>query len=64
MIILNIKNERQKYFKRNRQEIKKRQAGVKHDWNPKHLRKKIGPQEAELKRREMRDAILKRLGEK
>ena len=64
MIILNIRHERQKYFNRNRQEKKKRLAGVKHDWNPRHLRKKIGPQEAALTRQEMRDEALKRLGEK
>jgi hypothetical protein len=64
MIIINIRHDRTKYYERNRQENKKRLAGVKHDWNPKHLQKKMGSQEAESKRQEMRDAILKRIGEK
>ena len=63
MGIISIKNDRIRYFKRNRQERKKQQAGIKGDWTPSHLRRKLTSDEAEKERQKMRNDALARLGE-
>jgi hypothetical protein len=63
MAIISIARDKARYFKRYPKEAKKQQAGIKHDWTPSHLRRKLTAQEAEGERQKMRVAALSRLGE-